>query len=96
VLVGSRGFVTTGDGVRDRRLAQRAGVADLLLLRRGRRLRRERFGGRQTCSGEVLARRTVGIVDGELRRVIVLVRCIFARRGDGVWVCIACAIASRR
>ena len=51
----------------DRRLAQRARLAPLLPLRGGRRLRGA--PGRPLVEGEVLARRTVAIVDAELRRV---------------------------
>ena len=46
----------------DRRLAQRAGVADLLPLRGGRRLRRDR--GRQPARGRGEARRNVSIARG--------------------------------
>lgn len=85
VLIGSRGFVTTGDGVAivDWRNAP---VSRIYYCYDEGDDYDENFGGRQT-SGEVVARRTVGIVDGELRRVTWSGGAV-ARRGDGVWVCI--------
>lgn len=83
VLVGSRGFVTTGDGVAivDWRNAP---VSRIYYCYDEGDDYEENFGGR-AIHGMVVARRTVGIVDGELRRVTWSGGSV-ARRGDGVWV----------
>jgi DNA helicase-2/ATP-dependent DNA helicase PcrA len=85
VLVGSRGFVTTGTGVAivDWRNAP---VSRIYYCYEEGDDYDENFGGRAT-SGQVVARRTVGIVDGELRRVAWSTGSV-ARRSDGSWVAI--------
>lgn len=85
VLVGSRGFVTTGTGVAivDWRNAP---VSRIYYCYEEGDDYDENFGGRAT-SGQVVARRTVGIVDGELRRVTWSTGSV-ARRADGRWVAI--------
>jgi DNA helicase II / ATP-dependent DNA helicase PcrA len=83
VLIGSRGFVTTGSSVAivDWRNAP---VSRIYYCYDEGDDYDENFGGRAT-SGMVVARRTVGIVDGELRRVNWSSGSV-ARRGDGTWV----------
>lgn len=83
VLVGNRGFVTTGTGVAivDWRNAP---VSRIYYCYDEGDEYDENFGGRAT-SGEVIARRTVGIVEGQLRRVAWSSGSV-ARRGDGTWV----------
>jgi ATP-dependent DNA helicase UvrD/PcrA len=85
VLIGSRGFVTTGSSVAivDWRNAP---VSRIYYCYDEGDDYDENFGGRST-SGMVVARRTVGIVDGELRRVSWSGGSV-ARRGDGHWVTI--------
>jgi DNA helicase-2/ATP-dependent DNA helicase PcrA len=85
VLIGSRGFVTTGSAVAivDWRNAP---VSRIYYCYDEGDDYDENFGGRST-SGLVVARRTVGIVDGQLRRVAWSAGSV-ARRGDGSWVTI--------
>jgi DNA helicase-2/ATP-dependent DNA helicase PcrA len=85
VLIGSRGFVTTGSSVAivDWRNAP---VSRIYYCYDEGDDYDENFGGRST-SGMVVARRTVSIVDGELRRVAWSGGSV-ARRGDGSWVAI--------
>jgi DNA helicase-2/ATP-dependent DNA helicase PcrA len=85
VLIGSRGFVTTGSNVAivDWRNAP---VSRIYYCYDEGDDYDENFGGRST-SGMVVARRTVGIVDGQLRRVSWAGGSV-AKRGDGTWVTI--------